>query len=231
VHDGGGARAPTPRGRSPTLQLRVPRPSPTRAAAHQLHPVLLPHVVVVAHICLWWNFRRTWVEHIHVRQLPQYAPMPAVGAQHCKARGHQGWRLARPPSPPRAGHVGACPWAVRRNDQEERKHGKATELQWRVAISIYCLSHKHILVWTELIRYIYAQTHEVASLETGLRRPGSAGLSRPSPGSQTRPKTLTCGWMTTRVGTRKPRRTMKDRLGDQRGGSEWEPIKILLEGD
>jgi hypothetical protein len=22
-----------------------------------------------------------------------------------------------------------------------------------------------------------------------------------------------------------------DRLGDQRGGSEWEPIKILLEGD
>jgi hypothetical protein len=24
---------------------------------------------------------------------------------------------------------------------------------------------------------------------------------------------------------------MKDRLGDQRGGSEWEPIKILLEGD
>jgi hypothetical protein len=25
--------------------------------------------------------------------------------------------------------------------------------------------------------------------------------------------------------------TLKDRLGDQRGGSEWEPIKILLEGD
>jgi hypothetical protein len=24
---------------------------------------------------------------------------------------------------------------------------------------------------------------------------------------------------------------MKDRLGDQRGGSEWEPIKILLKGD
>jgi hypothetical protein len=24
---------------------------------------------------------------------------------------------------------------------------------------------------------------------------------------------------------------VKDRLGDQRGGSEWEPIKILLEGD
>jgi hypothetical protein len=24
--------------------------------------------------------------------------------------------------------------------------------------------------------------------------------------------------------------TVKDRLGDQRGGSEWEPIKILLEG-
>jgi hypothetical protein len=24
---------------------------------------------------------------------------------------------------------------------------------------------------------------------------------------------------------------LKDRLGDQRGGSEWEPIKILLEGD
>jgi hypothetical protein len=24
---------------------------------------------------------------------------------------------------------------------------------------------------------------------------------------------------------------MKDRFGDQRGGSEWEPIKILLEGD
>jgi hypothetical protein len=24
---------------------------------------------------------------------------------------------------------------------------------------------------------------------------------------------------------------MKDRLGDQRGGSEWEPIKNLLEGD
>jgi hypothetical protein len=23
---------------------------------------------------------------------------------------------------------------------------------------------------------------------------------------------------------------MKDRLGDQRGGSEWEPIKILLDG-
>jgi hypothetical protein len=25
--------------------------------------------------------------------------------------------------------------------------------------------------------------------------------------------------------------SVKDRLGDQRGGSEWEPIKILLEGD
>jgi hypothetical protein len=25
--------------------------------------------------------------------------------------------------------------------------------------------------------------------------------------------------------------TLKDRLGDQRGGSEWEPIKILLKGD
>jgi hypothetical protein len=25
--------------------------------------------------------------------------------------------------------------------------------------------------------------------------------------------------------------TLKDRLGDQRGGSEWEPIKILLDGD
>jgi hypothetical protein len=24
---------------------------------------------------------------------------------------------------------------------------------------------------------------------------------------------------------------LKDRLGDQRGGSEWEPIKVLLEGD
>jgi hypothetical protein len=24
---------------------------------------------------------------------------------------------------------------------------------------------------------------------------------------------------------------VKDRLGDQRGGSEWELIKILLEGD
>jgi hypothetical protein len=24
---------------------------------------------------------------------------------------------------------------------------------------------------------------------------------------------------------------MKDRIGDQREGSEWEPIKILLEGD
>jgi hypothetical protein len=24
---------------------------------------------------------------------------------------------------------------------------------------------------------------------------------------------------------------LKDRLGDQSGGSEWEPIKILLEGD
>jgi hypothetical protein len=24
---------------------------------------------------------------------------------------------------------------------------------------------------------------------------------------------------------------VKDRIGDQRGGSEWEPIKILLEGD
>jgi hypothetical protein len=24
---------------------------------------------------------------------------------------------------------------------------------------------------------------------------------------------------------------LKDRIGDQRGGSEWEPIKILLEGD
>jgi hypothetical protein len=24
---------------------------------------------------------------------------------------------------------------------------------------------------------------------------------------------------------------VKDRLGDQRGGSEWEPIKILLVGD
>jgi hypothetical protein len=27
------------------------------------------------------------------------------------------------------------------------------------------------------------------------------------------------------------REKVKDRLGDQRGGSEWEPIKILLEGD
>jgi hypothetical protein len=27
------------------------------------------------------------------------------------------------------------------------------------------------------------------------------------------------------------REALKDRLGDQRGGSEWEPIKILLEGD
>jgi hypothetical protein len=26
-------------------------------------------------------------------------------------------------------------------------------------------------------------------------------------------------------------RLLKDRLGDQRGGSEWEPIKNLLEGD
>jgi hypothetical protein len=25
--------------------------------------------------------------------------------------------------------------------------------------------------------------------------------------------------------------SLKDRLGDQRGGSEWEPIKILLGGD
>jgi hypothetical protein len=25
--------------------------------------------------------------------------------------------------------------------------------------------------------------------------------------------------------------SVKDRLGDQRGGSEWEPIKILLGGD
>jgi hypothetical protein len=24
---------------------------------------------------------------------------------------------------------------------------------------------------------------------------------------------------------------LKDRLGNQRGGSEWEPIKIFLEGD
>jgi hypothetical protein len=24
---------------------------------------------------------------------------------------------------------------------------------------------------------------------------------------------------------------LKDRIDDQRGGSEWEPIKILLEGD
>jgi hypothetical protein len=24
---------------------------------------------------------------------------------------------------------------------------------------------------------------------------------------------------------------MKDRISDQRGGSEWEPVKILLEGD
>jgi hypothetical protein len=24
---------------------------------------------------------------------------------------------------------------------------------------------------------------------------------------------------------------MMDQIGDQRGGSEWEPIKILLEGD
>jgi hypothetical protein len=30
----------------------------------------------------------------------------------------------------------------------------------------------------------------------------------------------------TRVGSK-----VKDRTGDQRGGSEWEPIKILLEGD
>jgi hypothetical protein len=28
-----------------------------------------------------------------------------------------------------------------------------------------------------------------------------------------------------------PQKELKDRLGDQRGGSEWEPIKILLEGD
>jgi hypothetical protein len=28
-----------------------------------------------------------------------------------------------------------------------------------------------------------------------------------------------------------PLPTLKDRLGDQRGGSEWEPIRILLEGD
>jgi hypothetical protein len=27
------------------------------------------------------------------------------------------------------------------------------------------------------------------------------------------------------------RGVLKDRLGDQRGGSEWESIKILLEGD
>jgi hypothetical protein len=27
---------------------------------------------------------------------------------------------------------------------------------------------------------------------------------------------------------RSPPRALKDRLGDQRGGSEWEPIKILL---
>jgi hypothetical protein len=26
-------------------------------------------------------------------------------------------------------------------------------------------------------------------------------------------------------------RRLKDRLGDQSGGSKWEPIKILLEGD
>jgi hypothetical protein len=26
-------------------------------------------------------------------------------------------------------------------------------------------------------------------------------------------------------------KVVKDRLGDQRGGSEWELIKILLEGD
>jgi hypothetical protein len=26
-------------------------------------------------------------------------------------------------------------------------------------------------------------------------------------------------------------KTLKDRLGDQRGGREWELIKILLEGD
>jgi hypothetical protein len=26
-------------------------------------------------------------------------------------------------------------------------------------------------------------------------------------------------------------RSLKDRTDDQRGGSEWEPIKILLEGD
>jgi hypothetical protein len=37
--------------------------------------------------------------------------------------------------------------------------------------------------------------------------------------------------MTELIKTRRTVRGVKDRLGDQRGGSEWEPIKILLEGD
>jgi hypothetical protein len=32
----------------------------------------------------------------------------------------------------------------------------------------------------------------------------------------------------TDVGDEGERTDLKDRLGDQRGGSEWEPIKILL---
>jgi hypothetical protein len=41
------------------------------------------------------------------------------------------------------------------------------------------------------------------------------------------------GFKTTRVlfKTFKRGTRVKDRLGDQRGGSEWEPIKILIEGD
>jgi hypothetical protein len=46
------------------------------------------------------------------------------------------------------------------------------------------------------------------------RHPASSSSSASTAASQPTPATF-----------------VKDRLGDQRGGSEWEPIKILLEGD
>jgi hypothetical protein len=63
-------------------------------------------------------------------------------------------RLLRGPPPPlHRRRAGARPWAVRRNDEEKRKHGNATELQWRVTLFVSCLSQKHVLVCAELIRF------------------------------------------------------------------------------
>jgi hypothetical protein len=44
------------------------------------------------------------------------------------------------------------------DEMTRRRESMATELQWRVAISICCLSHKHVPVLAELIRYIYTKT-------------------------------------------------------------------------